>query len=217
MGVHVDGEGGLPGVLVGLDDARAHPHAGIGEEEIDRPEHLGGGLDQGLVAGLGADIGGHPDGTVERRSHRIGALEVGDHQSGALGVEGAGERLADPSTGTRDHDVLPLQLHGPESYASRPNISATRRSCELRIGTARARPARRVPCKAMTDQRSDTTNEAVINEALSVIDGALAKMMRRELVSSGEVADLLLDVRTLLTAEPVSLIEIPEPVASESA
>ena len=69
----------------------------------------------------------------------------------------------------------------------------------------------------MTDQRSDTKNEAVINEALSVIDGALAKMMRRELVSSGEVADLLLDVRTLLTAEPVSLIEIPEPVASESA
>lgn len=67
----------------------------------------------------------------------------------------------------------------------------------------------------MTDQRSDTTNEAVIYEALSVIDGALARMMRRELVSSGEVADLLLDVRTLLTAEPVALIEVPEPVASE--
>jgi hypothetical protein len=69
----------------------------------------------------------------------------------------------------------------------------------------------------MTDQRSDTTNEAVIYEALSVIDGALARMMRRELVSSGEVADLLLDVRTLLTAEPVALIEVPEPVASESS
>ena len=69
----------------------------------------------------------------------------------------------------------------------------------------------------MTDQLRDTTNEAVINEALSVIDGALARMMRRELVSSGEVADLLLDVRTLLTAEPVTLIEVPEPVASESA
>jgi hypothetical protein len=67
----------------------------------------------------------------------------------------------------------------------------------------------------MTDQLRDTTNEAVINEALSVIDGALARMMRRELVSSGEVADLLLDVRTLLTAEPVALIEVPEPVASE--
>jgi len=69
----------------------------------------------------------------------------------------------------------------------------------------------------MTDQLRDTTNEAVINEALSVIDGALARMMRRELVSSGEVADLLLDVRTLLTAEPVTLIEVPEPVASESS
>ena len=69
----------------------------------------------------------------------------------------------------------------------------------------------------MTDQLRDTTNEAVINEALSVIDGALARMMRRELVSSGEVADLLLDVRMLLTADPVALIEVPEPVASESS
>lgn len=70
----------------------------------------------------------------------------------------------------------------------------------------------------MTDQRSDISNEAVINEALSVIDGALAKMMQRELVSSGEVADLLLDVRTLLTAEPsVQAVATPaaEPVAGE--
>lgn len=67
----------------------------------------------------------------------------------------------------------------------------------------------------MTDQLPNVSesgsNEAVISEALSVIDGALAKMMQRELVSSGEVADLLLDVRSLLTdvdstvAEPVDL------------
>ena len=43
------------------------------------------------------------------------------------------------------------------------------------------------------------TNEAVITEALSVIDKALAQMLSRELVSSGEVTDVLLDVRTLLT------------------
>ena len=43
------------------------------------------------------------------------------------------------------------------------------------------------------------TNDAVIAEALSVIDKALAQMLRRELVSSGEVTDVLLDVRTLLT------------------
>ena len=59
----------------------------------------------------------------------------------------------------------------------------------------------------MTDERIDTNNEAVITEALSVIDGALARVMQPELVSTGEVADLLLDVRTLLTTEPAALVE----------
>ena len=49
------------------------------------------------------------------------------------------------------------------------------------------------------EQSMTDTNEAVITEALAVIDKALAEMLRRELVSTGEVADLLLDVRTLLT------------------
>ncbi len=56
----------------------------------------------------------------------------------------------------------------------------------------------------MTEEQTITetgSNEVVINEALSVIDSALARMMQRELVSSGEVADLLLDVRMLLTTE----------------
>jgi hypothetical protein len=50
----------------------------------------------------------------------------------------------------------------------------------------------------MTDVREVT----VINEALSVIDKALSEMLNRELVSSSEVADLLLDVRSLLTTAP---------------
>ncbi|MGD9794798.1 MAG: hypothetical protein AB7V43_15095 [Acidimicrobiia bacterium] len=48
-----------------------------------------------------------------------------------------------------------------------------------------------------------TTEAEVIIEALAVIDRALGEMLHRELVSTGEVADLLLDVRTLLTATPV--------------
>jgi hypothetical protein len=60
----------------------------------------------------------------------------------------------------------------------------------------------------------------VINEALGVIDGALAKMMSRELVSTGEVADLLLDVRSLLTTEAdvavLPVIETIEPIATEA-
>lgn len=64
--------------------------------------------------------------------------------------------------------------------------------------------------RAMTDQHvtplptldrpaDDQSQRDVVAEAVGVIDGALAQMMQRELVSSGEVADLLLDVRTLLT------------------
>ncbi|MFM8947899.1 MAG: hypothetical protein ACKOHO_03295 [Acidimicrobiaceae bacterium] len=47
---------------------------------------------------------------------------------------------------------------------------------------------------------TDSRETAVIGEALSVIDKALREMLQRELVSTGEVADLLLDVRSLLTA-----------------
>lgn len=42
--------------------------------------------------------------------------------------------------------------------------------------------------------------ESVITEAIAVIDKALAEMLRRELVSAVEVGDLLLDLRTLLSA-----------------
>jgi hypothetical protein len=54
--------------------------------------------------------------------------------------------------------------------------------------------------KAMTEAR----DAAVITEALTVIDEALAKMLNRELVSTEEVADLLLDVRVLLTTNASS-------------
>ena len=39
-----------------------------------------------------------------------------------------------------------------------------------------------------------------IAEALALIDRGLGDMLHRELVSTVEVADLLLDVRTVLTA-----------------
>jgi hypothetical protein len=46
------------------------------------------------------------------------------------------------------------------------------------------------------------SHDAVIADALAVIDESLRKIMGRELVSSVEVADVLLDVRTLLTSVP---------------
>lgn len=41
----------------------------------------------------------------------------------------------------------------------------------------------------------------VINDALSVIDEALSQMVKRELVSTSEVINFLLDIRNLLTAD----------------
>lgn len=52
----------------------------------------------------------------------------------------------------------------------------------------------------LTPDLHDAAHDAVIADAVAVIDQALGRMMARELVSSGEVADLLLDVRTLLTS-----------------
>jgi hypothetical protein len=49
------------------------------------------------------------------------------------------------------------------------------------------------------DPQSDESNEGAVSEAVAVIDEALARMMQRDLVSTTEVADLLLDLRTLLT------------------
>ncbi|MDW3219212.1 MAG: hypothetical protein R8F63_11430 [Acidimicrobiales bacterium] len=41
-----------------------------------------------------------------------------------------------------------------------------------------------------------------LDEALAVIDRGLGEMMRRDLVATSEVADLLLDLRTILTFVP---------------
>ena len=44
---------------------------------------------------------------------------------------------------------------------------------------------------------TETKDPIVVQEALKVIDQGLMTMLQRELVSTNEVADLLLDVRTL--------------------
>ena len=56
----------------------------------------------------------------------------------------------------------------------------------------------------MVKDMTEAREVAVITEALTVIDEALAKMLNRELVSTDEVADLLLDVRVLLTTNASS-------------
>ena len=48
---------------------------------------------------------------------------------------------------------------------------------------------------------TQTTEPDIISEALAIIDKGLTEMQHRELVSTDEVSDLLLDVRTLLSTD----------------
>lgn len=61
------------------------------------------------------------------------------------------------------------------------------------------------------------TIEVNISEALALIDEGLGLTMSRELMSTSEVADLLLDVRTILAATPTEAAaveeQIPAPIA----
>ena len=63
------------------------------------------------------------------------------------------------------------------------------------VPTHRLRAAQATTGDTMTETQE---LDATIAEALSIIDGALGEMLNRELVSTSEVADLLLDVRTIL-------------------
>jgi hypothetical protein len=54
---------------------------------------------------------------------------------------------------------------------------------------------------------TETMDTESINEALALIDQGLGDLLHRELVSTNEVADLLLDVRTLLSTPTEELAE----------
>jgi hypothetical protein len=55
---------------------------------------------------------------------------------------------------------------------------------------------------------TDTHELDVINEALVIIDKGLGDMLHRELVSTDEVADLLLDVRMVLSTTELPVSEL---------
>jgi len=54
---------------------------------------------------------------------------------------------------------------------------------------------------------TETLEMNPIAEAMSIIDRALGEMLHRELVSTNEVADLLLDIRSLLALESAVLVQ----------
>ena len=59
------------------------------------------------------------------------------------------------------------------------------------------------------ETESRVIDEAVIEEALRLIDAGLLDLLHRELVSTDEISDLLLDVRMLLTAADMATVTVP--------
>jgi hypothetical protein len=54
---------------------------------------------------------------------------------------------------------------------------------------------------------TETRELDTINEALALIDQGLGDLVHRELVSTSEVSDLLLDVRSLLQAPAAEITD----------
>lgn len=61
---------------------------------------------------------------------------------------------------------------------------------------------------------SETLEIEAINQALEMIDKSLGVMHTRELVSTSEVSDLLLDMRSILASAGIDLEAMPEVVPS---
>ncbi len=61
---------------------------------------------------------------------------------------------------------------------------------------------------------SETLEIEAINQALEMIDKSLGVMHTRALVSTSEVSDLLLDMRSILASAGIDLEEMPEVVPS---
>ena len=63
---------------------------------------------------------------------------------------------------------------------------------------------------------SETIEIDAINQALEMIDKSLGVMHTRELVSTAEVSDLLLDMRSILASAGIELVEMEEVVPAHN-
>ena len=76
------------------------------------------------------------------------------------------------------------------------------------MDTTSGRSVRR---QGLLEEMSGTVEQEVIVEALEIIDRGLAQLLHRELLTTTEAADILLDLRSLLAGVA---LEPPVPVAN---
>ena len=132
----------------------------------------------------------------------FGAVQIGEHDPCPVGVEPAGEGRSDAARGPGDDDMTVTQLHGWIVRSERRNHERmhTRAIAVFRVRSLVMTDQDTAPSGTVDPDAEQAQREAVVADAVTVIDEALTKMMQRELMSSNEVADILLDVRMLLTS-----------------
>jgi hypothetical protein len=89
--------------------------AGIGAEQVDRPETLLGPARQSAKRGLVPDVEREGD-TTHVGGHPLGLVRVNvghDHRPGAAALRGPGQPLADARTAPVTHDDAVRELHPP--------------------------------------------------------------------------------------------------------
>ena len=72
-------------------------------------------------------------------------------------------------------------------------------------------PGRSVGRQGLLEEMSGTVEQEAVIEALEIIDRGLGQLLHRELLTTAEAADILLDLRSLLAGVAV---EPPVPVAN---
>lgn len=61
---------------------------------------------------------------------------------------------------------------------------------------------------------SETLENEAIVQALEIIDRSLGELHQRELVSTAEVSNLLLDMRSILAAPEIDIESLTQPTAT---
>lgn len=92
--------------------------------------------------------------------------------------------------------VHPITMHMRDDYVRYLRGKVIRSSGEQ----VRVQETAMTSTQVVEPMLIEDASQDVVAEALVLIDRALSQMVKRELVSSGEVSDLLLDVRNLLTS-----------------
>ncbi len=89
-------------------------HAGVVDEDVDRPECIDRGLDRGIHVGALGDVAAHGDGLVADRGRgrtRGPLIDVDDGNARAFARESFGDALAEARAGTGHQRNLVVETH----------------------------------------------------------------------------------------------------------